>query len=249
MDNSQGTQASDQKKYQDFLNMAAHELRTPVAVLKAYLQMLELQLNRENHLSYINTIEKMDLQLNKLLHLISDLQDGVQANSEELHCLMNDFDINDSVKVCCDSAKAANPDCAIDHELDEACPALKGDHDRIEQVIHNLIANAIKYSKGNKIIKIRSFRDGSSIIVSVLDNGPGIPPDQQSKIFEQFYRVKTTAGHAGGLGLGLFICQEIIRKHDGKIGVKSQEGQGSEFWFSLPVKSSERQAFMAEAGY
>ncbi|HKG08701.1 MAG TPA: HAMP domain-containing sensor histidine kinase [Pedobacter sp.] len=235
------TQPPDQKKYEDFVNMAAHELKTPVTVLKAYLQLILQQLYKDNYVNYIKTVEKMDLQLNKLLHLISDLQDGVHANSEELHCLMNDFDINESIKACCDSAKAANPNCHIDYELDENCPVLKGDHDRIEQVIHNFISNGIKYSKNDVTIKIKSLTDGNNVVVSVLDDGQGIPKDHQQKIFQQFYRIKDDKpSQPGGLGLGLFICREIISKHNGAIGVNSREGEGAEFWFSLPVKLPEK---------
>ena len=236
MSETQDVQSAELKKYEDFVNMAAHELKTPVTVLKAYLQMILLQLYKENQLGYIKTVEKMDLQLNKLLHLISDLQDGAQSNSEKLHCLMNDFDINESIKTCCDSAKATHPGCTITHYLDDSCPILKGDHGRIEQVIHNFITNAVKYSERDVVVRIKSFVAGDEVFVSVLDNGRGIPEDQQRKIFEQFYRAPGTAGRTGGLGLGLFICQEIIRKHNGRIGVKSTEGSGSEFWFCLPLK-------------
>ncbi|MES2454849.1 MAG: HAMP domain-containing sensor histidine kinase [Bacteroidota bacterium] len=231
-------QPNERKTYEDFVNMAAHELKTPVTVLKAYLQMITMQLRKENQLGYIKTVEKMDLQLNKLLHLISDLQDGVQVNSEKLHCLMNDFDINESIKTCCDSAIATHPNCRIEYELDQSCPLLKGDHDRIEQVIHNFITNAVKYSGAELLVKIKSVKTENEVLVSVSDNGRGIPADQQSRIFEQFFRVKSASNQAGGMGLGLFICQEIIKKHEGRIGVNSTEGVGSEFWFSLPVKKT-----------
>jgi len=236
MTDYQNTQGDEGKRYEEFVNIAVHELKTPVSVLKAYLQMISRQLQLENQVSYMNIVEKMDLQLDKLLSLIADLQEGIHLNSEDFFCLMNDFDVNDSIKICCESTRAANPHCVLEYELDQGCPLIKGDHDRIEQVIHNLISNAIKYSGRDAKVVVKSLFAENNVVVSVLDNGPGIPADQQEKIFQQFYRVKGTANRASGLGLGLFICRDIINKHQGSIGVKSAEGTGSEFWFSLPVR-------------
>lgn len=229
----------EHKKFEDFVNMAVHELKTPVTVLKAYLQIVTAQLNKENNQSHLKTLEKMDIQLDKLLHLILDLQDGVTANSDDIHCLMYDFYIDESIKLCFENAKATNPCCDIAFEIDDSNLLIKGDRDRIEQVINNLITNAIKYSGTKKCLKIKGYRREDSFIVSVLDNGMGIPLEKQKQVFQQFYRVESTASQQQpGLGLGLFICAEIIRKHAGEIGVKSEEGQGSEFWFSLPLKNS-----------
>jgi len=231
------TSSIDQKKYDNFVHMAAHELKTPVTVLKAYLQMIIRQLEKDKQTSYIAMADKMDIQLNKLLNLISDLQDGVKANSEDIHCLMTDFNINAAITTCRDGLQATNPDCEIVVELDETLPLIKGDHNRIEQVILNFITNAIKYSENEKYVKIRSALEEGYVCVSVSDRGKGIPEEQQTRVFDQFYRIKgMQKNQPAGLGLGLFICREIIRKHDGKIGVKSAEGLGSEFWFRLPCR-------------
>ena len=229
----------EHKKFEDFVNMAVHELKTPVTVLKAYLQIITAQLNKENNQSHLKTMEKMDMQLDKLLHLISDLQDGVNADSDEIHCLMYDFYIHESIKHCFENAKATNPGCEIELDIDDSNVLIKGDKDRIEQVINNLITNAIKYSGTQKRLKIKGSKSADKFVVSVLDNGMGIPLERQKQVFQQFYRVESTAAiKQPGLGLGLFICAEIIRKHNGEIGVQSEEGQGSEFWFSLPLKTS-----------
>lgn len=231
------TSSPDQKKYENFVHMAAHELKTPVTVLKAYLQMIIRHLEKDKQASYIAMADKMDVQLNKLLNLISDLQDGVKANSEDIHCLMSDFNINESISSCRDGLQATNPDFKLVVELDETCPLIKGDHNRIEQVVLNLITNAIKYSDSEKYVMIRSIKEDGYVCVSVSDKGKGIPKEQQSKVFDQFYRVNgIQENQPAGLGLGLFICKEIIRKHDGKIGLESAPGLGSEFWFRLPCK-------------
>ena len=223
-------------QYHDLVNMTAHELKTPVSVLKAYLQIITKQLYRDNQLSYMMTLEKMEVQLDKVLHLISDLQDGVSTDNDDVHCLMNEFDINESVLRCFDNAVATHPDVTILYETDPSQPLVTGDRDRIEQVIHNLITNGIKYAGKQQYLKISSRVVEGEVIIGVTDKGPGIAPDLQEKIFQRFYRIQSDSTTSqSGLGLGLFICAQIIHKHQGRIGVISSEGMGSEFWFSLPV--------------
>lgn len=226
------------KKFEDFINLTTHELKTPLTLLKAYLQMVTLQLRRDDQQDYLKNVEKMDVQLNKLLHLISDLQDGFKANAEEMHCLMNEVAVNDFLTLCATDAEAAHPEFYIEMQLDKSHPYIKADKERIEQVVHNLINNAIKYSDEIKYIKICSKVSGRKVIVSITDKGIGIPAEQQTNIFDQFYRVRDLQGEQpAGQGLGLFICSEIIRKHCGQIWVSSEEGVGSTLYFSLPLST------------
>lgn len=231
------TEVSERKRYEDFVSMAIHELKTPVTVLKAYMQMTLLQLHKEKQYSHIKVMEKMDIQLEKIDHLISDLLGAASGSPESIHCLMNDFSLNETLKDCVDNVKATYPRFTIEarplgHDL-----TIRGDRERIEQVINNLISNAVKYSGNERYIKIHSAVKDSRVIIIVIDRGVGIPVEKQRQIFKQFYRVESPSIHKlPGLGLGLFICAEIIKKHNGEIGVHSREGKGSEFWFTLPVK-------------
>jgi signal transduction histidine kinase len=118
----------------------------------------------------------------------------------------------------------------------EAKIRLYGDEMRIEQVIINYLTNAVKYSPDNKEIHIEiEVRPDSCLLVKVRDFGIGIRKDHQANIFHKFYRVEESANRFQGLGIGLYICAEIIRRHEGKYGVESEPGLGSSFYFSVPV--------------
>ena len=115
-----------------------------------------------------------------------------------------------------------------------------GDRDRLNQVLINLISNAIKYSPQSNKIVVRTAKKKNEVVVSIQDFGIGIPKKDRPQIFERFYRVKNATGERfGGLGLGLYISSEIILKHGGRIGVRSEEGRGSTFFFTLPLKGKE----------
>jgi signal transduction histidine kinase len=229
-----------EKSHEDFVNMATHELKLPVTVLKAYIQMLFLKADRHCTMDkYLDVTDKMDGQLDKLLNVISDLQDATKITADSLSCLMHDFNINESLVNCIEDALMANPQLEIEYNLIYPAPILKGDKDRIEQIINNLIANALKYSGAEKRLRVCCKNVGDTVRIAVIDNGFGIPLEKQPYIFERFYRVGSPqVKRMPGLGLGLFICKEIIRQHNGEIGVVSKEGLGSEFWFSL--KKSEK---------
>jgi signal transduction histidine kinase len=109
------------------------------------------------------------------------------------------------------------------------------DATRIEQVITNLIGNAIKYAPESKEIKIHIRTKGGMARISVSDKGPGIAAGKRPLLFDRYYRVNSSGSNYTGLGLGLYICAEIVRAHKGEIGVESELGSGSTFWFSLPL--------------
>lgn len=179
----------------------------------------------------------MEVQLDKLLHLIADLLDASIINSDRLNCLMNKFSINSCIIDRVESIQTANAGCRFLFELDGTDPFVKGDAERIYQVLTNLINNAIKYSDAHKEVLISSSIEGEHVKVCVTDNGIGIHPEAQQQIFERFYRIEQgVKATATGLGLGLFIASEIVKKHNGQIGVQSEPGKGSTFWFSLPLK-------------
>jgi PAS domain S-box-containing protein len=228
-----------EKQQEDFVHMATHELKSPVTVLKGYLQLLVSRIEKEGaSKDYLAMLTKMNLQLDKLLSLIGDMLDSTRIKAGELNHHFSIFNINLCVKECIEATKASFPQHRVTCELVEPNPLLRGDKDRIGQVINNFITNAIKYSPGKLDIKISTVREGGFVKVIVKDEGIGIPEAKLKQVFDRFYRVDTLPKDTfQGLGLGLFIASEIIKVHQGYIGVDSEEGLGSEFWFKLPLES------------
>ncbi len=226
-----------QQQKDDFLGIASHELKTPVTVLKAYSQILGKVLLEKGNIQESKMAEKMDEQANKLNDLIIDLLDTTKINSGKLQFNDHEFDFNELVKSILDEIKYTTQSHSIIQELDHSCIVL-ADKERIGQVIDNFITNAIKYSPNSDKVFVRTKLKNDEIYLSVQDFGIGINHENKDKVFGQFYRV-TTEGSPNtypGIGLGLFIAAEIIKRENGKIGVESEKGKGASFWFSLPCK-------------
>ncbi|WP_162996428.1 PAS domain-containing sensor histidine kinase [Mucilaginibacter celer] len=224
-----------QRQKDDFLGIASHELKTPVTSIKAYAQVLGAMLEREGEHKKAEMVLRMDAQVNRLTNLIGDLLDVTKINSGRLQFNKTWFDFNSAVKETVEDLQHTTQK----HKLVEdfsATGKIYSDRDRINQVITNLITNAIKYSPHTDKIIISTRVEGNEAIVCVQDFGIGIPEDKKDKVFEQFYRVSGNKQHTfPGLGLGLYISSEIIKREGGRMWVNSVEGKGSTFCFALPV--------------
>ncbi len=219
----------------EFFSIASHELKTPVTSLKAYTQLLLMDAASHGDMQHKNMLERMDIQINKLTALINDLLDTSKIENGHLVYNKEDFHLNDVVK----EVIAAIQPAASEHELvfnDDTSAKVYGDKDRVGQVVSNFLMNAIKYAPDSKKIIVGLNKEEGKVICSVQDFGNGIAAEEQQKIFERFYRVSgNNLNTFPGLGLGLFICKDIIEKQHGKIGVKSEKGKGSTFYFELPL--------------
>lgn len=219
----------------EFFSIASHELKTPVTSLKAYTQLLLMDVSGSGDSQQKNMLERMDLQINKLTGLINDLLDTSKIENGHLTYNKEYFELKDVVT---DVVAAIQPVTAEQQLIFKGKTDAKvyGDRDRIKQVVSNFIQNAIKYASDSKKIIVELNKEDGQVICSVQDFGKGIAPDEQIKIFERFYRISgNNLNTFPGLGLGLFICKDIIEKHNGKIGVKSEKGKGSTFYFELSV--------------
>lgn len=223
-----------QQQKDDFIGIASHELKTPVTSIKAYGQVLERMLLKKGDVVEAGLMRKMDAQLNRLTSLIGDLLDVTKVNSGKLQYNHTYFDFNEMLRFAVEELQRTSEKHEIKENLQEV-GLVFADRERVSQVVTNLITNAIKYSPEAQKIVVHSSVEGDNIIVCVEDFGIGIAEDKLNKVFEQFYRVSGNMQHTfPGLGLGLFISSEIIKREGGRIWVSSEEGKGSKFCFSIP---------------
>jgi signal transduction histidine kinase len=181
-------------------------------------------------------VKRALVQVRKLDDLIVDLLDLSKIESGKLKFNKKLFRFDDMLCNAIDMIRQTYPEYKITRKGD-ADVELYGDEMRIEQVVINYLTNAVKYSPDNKEIQIDTYiREDEQLFVRVRDFGIGIRKDHQTNIFSKFYRVEESANRFQGLGIGLYICAEIIRRHEGEYGVESEPGQGSAFYFSVPVK-------------
>lgn len=219
----------------EFLGIASHELKTPVTSIKAYGQVLQTIFQRKGDTTAVEQLQKMDAQINKLTSLIGDLLDVTKIQTGKIEFNEEEFDINELLNEITDEMQLTTEKHNLVTET-KGRISVFGDRERIGQVISNLISNAIKYSPDSEEIIIMTEKDTKKVVLSVQDYGVGIPKDNQEKVFEQFFRVSGPRYITiPGLGLGLYISNEIIKRQGGKMWVKSLEGKGSTFYFSLPL--------------
>jgi PAS domain S-box-containing protein len=224
-----------ERQKNDFISMASHELKTPVTSLKGYTQSLQRKFKNEGNTEAEPFLLKMDKQINKLTVLINDLLDSTKVTGRQLKFNEELFEFNELIKEIVEEMQLTSKRHSITINLD-ASEMIFGDRNRIGQVVTNMLSNAIKYSPKTDNIIVTTGHENNHIKFCVQDFGIGIPPEKQSKVFDQFFRVSGDLQETfSGLGLGLFIASEIIRRHKGIMSVDSIEGEGSTFYFTLPI--------------
>jgi PAS domain S-box-containing protein len=228
------------EKKDEFISIASHELKTPVTSIKGYVQLLRYNFQKEGNGLAADLLTKVDLQINKLTNLIGDLLDVKKIENGQLQYKEETFDFNMLVNEIIEETQRVLNNHMIDINLSGSVSVF-GDRNKLEQVITNLLENAGKYSKPGSPISVSSYIKDGNLRLDVKDSGIGIPKNQIDKIFERFFRVSSeTENTYSGLGLGLYISAEIIKRHNGKIGVTSEEGKGSTFYFEIPVPLKDR---------
>ncbi|WP_342645274.1 ATP-binding protein [Mucilaginibacter sp. CSA2-8R] len=216
----------------EFISVASHELRTPITSLKASLQLLQRMKDNPNPKMLPVLIEQSNKSLNKVSVLINDLLNATKLTEGQLLLDKSVFQIGDLVKNCCHHIRIDGVYELQTNGDDDL--KVYADAGKIDQVLDNFVNNAVKYAPNSKKIQIGYQKVDDMVKVSVTDFGMGIPPEKLPYLFERYYRVDTGGHQYSGLGLGLYICSEIIKKHDGQIGATSEMGKGSTFWFTLP---------------
>ncbi len=216
----------------------SHELRTPLSIINGYIETLLEGAVEETDLArrFLNTMQKHGNRLNLLiedLFTISKLESrSPDLNLEKVQLRQILQSVVDRLEQQFTSRSATMEIVAPDD-----IPPIEADSHRMDQVFFNLVDNALKYcGRSNAHIRVELRQDDDHVYTSITDNGPGIPHEDQPQIFERFYRVfKDRSRDAGGTGLGLSIVKHVIMAHGGEVGLKSEPGEGSTFWFRIPI--------------
>lgn len=220
----------------DFVNMASHELKTPITSMKLYIDSLKKRIVQYNDHRATTTLQKIMQQTDRLQELVNDLLDVSRLQTGKLSFTKETFRIDTLVDEIVNDLQGMSSG----HEIIKKGNVhvnVYADKFRIYQVLTNMITNAIKYSPDGKKIVVGVKRLDGKVTVSVQDFGIGIEKDQQKKIFERLYQVVDDKEKTfPGFGMGLYISKEIIKRHKGSIWVESVKEKGSTFHFSLPLK-------------
>lgn len=226
-----------ERKKDEFISIASHELKTPMTSVKGYLQLLERSLAKKDLELTETRLHKVQNQVEKLHILISDLLDMSKIDSGKLKLNRKKFNFDTLLNHVVDVMQHNNLHVKLIRKGNSDIEIF-ADEMRIEQVIVNFISNAIKYAPDADEIHITTELRNGQLYFSVTDFGIGMDNEHRDKVFEKFYRVEETSERFQGFGIGLFICHEIIERHQGEIGVNSTPGEGSEFYFylSLPAQ-------------
>ena len=225
----------DEQRKSDFIAMVSHELKTPLTSMNAYIQLSLMGIGDGNFERRKLLLEKAEKQIGKMTTLINGFLNVSRLESGQIHIERTRFNMAILVKESEEeTASLYHSHRIVFAPVEETF--VFADRDKIGQVINNLISNAVKYSPVTSLINVACVTVDEMAVVSVKDSGIGITETDKSKIFNRYYRVSNDISKtAAGFGIGLYLCAEIIRRHDGKIWVESEEGEGSAFSFSLPV--------------
>jgi PAS domain S-box-containing protein len=219
---------------ENFISIASHELKTPLTSLQAYLQVMHRMI--ENDTEITDRLKKVSANSNrsilKLADLVRDLLDSTKISKGQLNLNVSNFTISDLVDKCCHHVRAEGK-YNITYKGDLHLK-ISADEQKIDQVLVNLVNNAVKYAPDSKEIVVDVQELDDKVKISVIDFGKGIPKDKIPFLFNSYYQIEKVEKNVQGLGLGLYISAEIMKSHNGEIGVESEIGKGSTFWFTLP---------------
>lgn len=218
----------------DFISIASHELKTPITSLKASLQLMERMKDAPAPGMMPKLIEQANRSMQKISSLIEDLLNVSRANESKLSLNKTSFTVAEMLNSCCSHIRAAGKYHII-VKGDEHIKILADEH-AIDQVVVNLVNNAVKYAPDSLVVTLGIEKLDGFVKISVTDKGPGIPTDKIPHLFDRYYQGEVSGFQNSGLGLGLYISAEIVKRHSGKIGVDSEVGKGSTFWFTLPAE-------------
>ena len=232
---------ASQHKSQFVANMS-HELRTPLAAILGYAELMQEGFYEPQGSKSRDALSRIRSNGKHLLGLINTVLDIAKIESGQFTLNMTEYAIDSVVETVRSATESLTQykQLALKAEVAESLPIGLGDEQRLTQVLLNFVGNAIKFTDKGEV-RIRVMAQNSHFVVSVTDTGPGIPLDEQKRIFEQFHQVDSSNTKAkGGTGLGLAIAKQIVEMHGGRIWVESMLGKGSTFKMELPIRAEIR---------
>jgi PAS domain S-box-containing protein len=223
-----------ERQKDEFIGIASHELRTPVTSIKAYTEVLQEMFEEAGDNQSAQLMEKLDIQVDRLTELIRALLDITKLQEGKLEFRVEPFNLNALIGEETETIRHTTK-----HRLElhtGPIGEVRGDRERIRQVVVNLVANAVKYSPNADRVVIITEQQGGDAVVCIQDFGIGMSTKVREQVFNRFYRSdEADASTFSGLGLGLYISAEFVKRHGGRIWVHSEKGKGSTFCFSLPA--------------
>jgi len=234
--NAELNQLNETKSH--FIGMAAHDLRNPIGIIRSYSEFLLDNANQKQEAENVDFLSEILTTCDFMLHLLNDLLDITKIEAGKIRLKLQPIDLVDLIahNLVLNRRLAEKKGIHLVFTHPEPIPSVPADPVRIEQVLNNLVSNAIKFSQGGTTVTITVFRSDTFVTVSIRDQGPGIPEDERSRLFQPFYRasIQPTGGESS-TGLGLAIARKLVQEHLGQMHVESEMGQGSTFYFSLPL--------------
>lgn len=225
-----------ERRRDEFVSTTSHELKTPITSQKVFGELLEQLIDKNGDTQYKPYIKKINLQTAKLTKLVEELLEISRLQTGRLTMERKKFAIDSLIDEIIENLVYTTKHHII--KKGQTQKTIKGDRERIGQVLTNLLSNAVKYSPKADKVMVTAKTDTNSVIISVQDFGIGISDKYHDKIFDQFFRVAGVSEKTyPGMGIGLHLCKEIVHRHNGDIWVESEKGKGSTFSFSLPFVS------------
>lgn len=225
----------EEQRKNDFIGMVSHELKTPLTSLAAIIQLAHGKLKNSDDNFLSAAMDNANRQVKKMTNMITGFLSVSRLEAGHLLLEKRPFDLGLLIReVLSDTILTVNSHNFNVEECDHII--VDADPDKISLVLSNLISNAVKYSPKGRRVEVRCGVDGKMVVISVKDEGMGIKPQDIGQIFDRYYRVATNhTRHISGFGVGLYLSAEIIKQHNGTIWVESESGEGSTFYFSLPL--------------
>jgi PAS domain S-box-containing protein len=221
-----------EKEREDVIGFVSHELRNPLANLLLCNEILNECLKENNKEEASEMLQRSKNNIGRLNKMIAELYDATRVNSGILKLEIETFNLQQMIHEAIETVQGLQPAYKI--ILKGECNfEVTGDRYRLIQVVTNFLGNGIKYSNNNKNVTLYVAHDRKSVTVSVKDEGQGISPENLERVFERFFRAEKTR-NIEGIGLGLYLCKQIIQAHHGTVWAESKEGKGSVFYFSIP---------------